>query len=122
MSDTNKFNVSHNEIEGINILSLSGFLDAHTAPILEDKISNIIKAGYNKILINFSDLDYISSAGLGVFMAFIEELRQSGGDIKMAAMKPKVYNIFDLLGFPLLFDIEKTEQDALSKFNSTKKE
>ncbi|MCX7737072.1 MAG: STAS domain-containing protein [Candidatus Kapabacteria bacterium] len=120
MSAKNKFNVSQNEIDGINILSLSGFLDAHTAPILEDKISNIIKNGNNKILINFSDLDYISSAGLGVFMAFIEELRQSGGDIKMAAMKPKVFTIFDLLGFPLLFDIEKTEQEALLKFKSSK--
>lgn len=120
MSAKNKFNVSHNEIDGINILGLSGFLDAHTAPILEEKISNIIKDGKNKILINFSDLDYISSAGLGVFMAFIEELRQSGGDIKMAAMKPKVFTIFDLLGFPLLFDIEKSEQEALSKFKSSK--
>jgi anti-sigma B factor antagonist len=119
MSEKNKFNVSHSEIDEINLLYLSGFLDAHTAPILENKISEIINFGKNKIIVNFQDLDYISSAGLGVFMAFIEELRQSGGDIKMAAMKPKVYNIFDLLGFPMLFDIEKTEQDALLKFKST---
>jgi len=120
MFEKNKFNVSHTEIDGINLLYLSGFLDAHTAPALESKISEIIKYGKNKIIVNFKDLDYISSAGLGVFMAFIEELRQSGGDIKMAAMKPKVYNIFDLLGFPMLFDIEKTEQDALLKFKTTK--
>lgn len=120
MSEKNKFNVSHNENEGISFLYLGGFLDAHTAPILENKISEIIKNGNNKILVNFKDLDYISSAGLGVFMAFIEELRHSGGDIKMADMKPKVYNIFNLLGFPLLFDIVKSEQEALSKFKSSK--
>lgn len=120
MSEKNKFNVSQSELDGINVLYLSGYLDAHTAPILENKISEIINLGQNKIIVNFQDLDYISSAGLGVFMAFIEELRQSGGDIKMADMKPKVFNIFDLLGFPILFDIEKTEQDALLKFKSSK--
>ncbi len=119
MSEKNKFSVSISEIDGIKLLYLSGFLDAHTAPLLENKISEIIRAGENKILVNFKDLDYISSAGLGVFMAFIEELRQSGGDIKMAEMKPRVFTIFDLLGFPLLFDIEKTEQDAFLKFKSS---
>lgn len=120
MSDKNKFNVKHKETNGINLLYLSGYLDAHTAPALESQISNIIQNGSNKILVNFKDLEYISSAGLGVFMAFIEEIRKSGGDIKMADMKPKVYNIFDLLGFPLLFDIEKTEKEALLKFNLLK--
>jgi anti-sigma B factor antagonist len=41
------------------------------------------------IIVNFKDLDYISSAGLGVFMVFIEEIRSGGGDIKLVEMKPK---------------------------------
>jgi len=49
-------------------------------------------------------------------MAFIEEVRDKGGDIKLADMKPKVFSVFDLLGFPLLFDVEKEEFSALMKF------
>jgi anti-sigma B factor antagonist len=61
---------------------------------------------------------YISSAGLGVFMAYIEEVRESGGDIKIAALQPKVFNVFDLLGFPMLFDIIETEEGAVAKFSA----
>jgi anti-sigma B factor antagonist len=51
-------------------------------------------------------------------MVFIEEVRASGGDIKLTAMKQKVYTVFDLLGFPMLFDITEKEEEALAKFSA----
>jgi len=71
-----------------------------------------------RILVNCKELNYISSAGLGVFMAFIEDVRAEQGDIKMSNMSAKVFNIFDLLGFPVLYDIVKDEQEALTKFGA----
>jgi anti-sigma B factor antagonist len=71
--------------------------------------------------VNFKDLVYISSAGLGVFMAFIEKIRENNGDIKLTTMNDKVYNIFDLLGFPLLYEIYKSEDEAVKKFEETGK-
>jgi anti-sigma B factor antagonist len=67
-------------------------------------------------VVNCKDLSYISSAGLGVFMAFIEDVRQNMGDIKLTNMSPKVYNVFDLLGFPLLYEIFKEENEAINRF------
>jgi anti-sigma B factor antagonist len=116
MSNQNKFHIEHKQISGINCLYLTGYLDAHTAPDLETSIDSIMKNGGNKILVNFRELDYISSAGLGVFMAFVEDIRTSGGDIKLSDMKPKVFSVFDLLGFPMLFDIESEENAAIEKF------
>jgi len=116
MSSSAKFIIQNKHVLGVECLYLHGELDAHTAPELENSIANIIKSGINRILVNFTELDYISSAGLGVFMAFIEEIRDSGGDIKLCNMKPKVFAVFDLLGFPLLFDILEDESDALLKF------
>ena len=49
-------------------------------------------------------------------MAFIEDVRKNDGDIKLTNMSPKVYNVFDLLGFPLLYEIFKDEQEAIKKF------
>ena len=69
---------------------------------------------------DFKDLAYISSAGLGVFMAFIEKIRDGKGDIKLAGMTDKVYNIFDLLGFPLLYEIFSSEEEAVNKFVENK--
>ncbi len=112
-----KFNVINIPEGSIEKLAIKGYLDAQTAPLLEDAIQNLVdKENYN-ILINFHELEYISSAGLGVFMSFIEQVREKGGDIKMAEMSDNVYNVFDLLGFPMLFDIDKSETEIIDKFN-----
>ena len=116
MIKTNKFEITQKNIDEVCILYLNGYLDAHTAPELENTIASIIEKGIFKILINFNNLDYISSAGLGVFMAFIEEIRKNEGDIKMSSMRTKVFSVFDLLGFPVLFDIEVDDDTALNKF------
>lgn len=118
MSEQMKFSIEKKNMSEIDCLYLNGYLDAHTAPELETAISDLVDAGRNKILVNFSNLDYISSAGLGVFMAFIENVRETGGDIKLVEMKPKVFSVFDLLGFPLLFDIENSQETAINKFTS----
>ncbi len=49
-------------------------------------------------------------------MTFIDEARGAGGDIKLAAIQPKVYQIFDVLGFPALFDIQPTVEEAVERF------
>ena len=116
-----EFNTSVTDKGEISTIYLKGFLDAHTAPMLENTFSGLIDKNRYSIVVNFKDLAYISSAGLGVFMAFIEKVRDNKGDIKLSAMSDKVYNIFDLLGFPLLYDIFKSEEEAINKFKENKK-
>ena len=115
MSD---FSVGFRDADGVQILYLKGELDAHTASELEAAIQKCQGEQQYQIVVNGENLLYISSAGLGVFMAYIEELREEGGDIKIAALQPKVYNVFDPLGFPMLFDIVPTEEEAIHKFNN----
>ncbi len=115
-----EFSTSIKDQGNINVVYLKGFLDAHTAPSLENTFSGLVDKGKYQIVANFKDLVYISSAGLGVFMAFIEKIRENNGDIKLTSMSDKVFNIFDLLGFPLLYDIFKTEEEAVNKFNEIK--
>ena len=110
------FSVGFRTNESIQILDLKGELDAHTASDLEAAIHKCQSGGNVQIVINGADLVYISSAGLGVFMAYIEEIRENGGDLKITNLQDKVYNVFDLLGFPMLFDILKTEEEAFLKF------
>ena len=98
------------------VLQVSGYLDAHTASDLESAIRHTIEGGSYRLVIDFSELDYISSAGLGVFMVFIESLRANGGDLKLAAMKERVFSVFDLLGFPILFEIYPSTDDAIQAF------
>jgi anti-sigma B factor antagonist len=112
------FSVGFRPNDSVQVLDLKGELDAHTASELEAAIQKCQQEGSTRIVINGEHLQYISSAGLGVFMAYIEEVREQGGDIKIAALQPKVFNVFDLLGFPMLFDILESEQEAIDKFGN----
>lgn len=118
----NNFQIQRSDDAGVRILALDGYLDAHTAPQFENAIFDEIKAGHQRIVVDCARLTYISSAGLGVFMSFIEELREAGGDIKLSALTPKVFQVFEVLGFPELFDILDTTPSAVAKFaeNSTR--
>lgn len=98
------------------LVDLTGYLDAHTASDLESVIKDAFDSGCRRFVMNFANLDYISSAGLGVFMVFIEDVKKDSGDIKMAAMKDKVFTVFDLLGFQVLFDIYATVDEAVLAF------
>jgi len=114
------FEVSRNDHESVSVLNLAGFLDAHTAPKFQEELLTLIREERTRIVVNLKSLDYISSAGLGVFMGFIEEIREKGGDIKLSNMSPKVFKVFDLLGFPALYEIFDDEAEAKSRFFETK--
>ncbi len=106
---------------GISVIDLKGYLDAHTAPELENTFDQLITQKKFKTVVNFEELNYISSAGLGVFMAFVETMRENKGDIKFTNMKEGVFNIFDLLGFPMLYEFYNDETIAINKFSEQEK-
>ena len=110
------FDISHHTYPLYDILELKGELDAHTSPRLEEALQRLLREQRNRIIVNCRDLQYIASAGLGVFMAYIEEVREKGGDIKLTNMNDQVYNVFDLLGFPSLYDIFKDVSEAVNDF------
>jgi len=115
-----KFEVFLKERDNVKILNIQGFLDAHTAPNFESELEKLIQDKNYNIVVNLDGLQYISSAGLGVFMGVIENVRQNGGDIKICCAAPKVFKVFDLLGFPSLYEFFDSEDSAIKKFNVKK--
>jgi anti-sigma B factor antagonist len=110
------FNVGRAQEGDVSVLALHGYLDAHTAPQFEKVIQEELDARRVRIVVDCSGLTYISSAGLGVFMSFIEDIREAGGDIKLCSMPPAVFQVFEILGFPELFDILGDRDAALQRF------
>ncbi|MFQ6618252.1 MAG: STAS domain-containing protein, partial [Fidelibacterota bacterium] len=100
----------------ISILNLKGFLDAHTASDFEKRLQELIDERRYRIILNFKGLNYISSAGLGVIMGFVEEVRNNGGDIKLVEMNDRIFRVFDLVGFPSLYEIYSEQSQAEEKF------
>lgn len=113
----NPFALSTEHDNGISIITLDGFVDAHTAPQFESAIQSELDAGHVRIVVDCAKLTYISSAGLGVFMSFIEEVREQNGDIKICGLAPKVRHTFEILGFPDLFEMTDALDTARSSFS-----
>lgn len=110
------FTIQRSTQNDLTILSLAGFLDAHTAPEFETAVEQEIESGHRKLIVDCQGLSYISSAGLGVFMSFLEELRENGGDIKICGPSPKVLQVFEILGFPAIFDMLPDVPAAVKRY------
>jgi len=116
-----KFEVFRKEVNEVRVLNIQGFLDAHTAQNFESELQKLINEKSYYIIVNLDGLQYISSAGLGVFMGVIEDIRSNGGDLKICCAAPKVFKVFDLLGFPSLYEFYDSEDLAVKKFTDQKK-
>jgi anti-sigma B factor antagonist len=103
--------------EGADVLVLIGEIDASSSIELDLAIAKSVGEGYSKILIDCSSLDYISSAGLGVFMSYIEEFKDRGIRMVLFAMNEKVANTFDILGLNELLRIGKDKVEAKQMVN-----
>jgi anti-sigma B factor antagonist len=64
-------------------------------------------------------LNYVSSTGIGSFTAFLKAVKPRGGDLVLLDIQPKVYEVFQLLGFSQFFNIKETLEDAVAFFSQT---
>ena len=98
--------------EGVILLTVRGFLDAHTFEELERTINDIFEEGSYKLVVDLSGLDYISSAGAGVFIGAIGTAQENDGNIILIKPSPNVKEVFDLLGLSQIFTFKDNREDA----------
>lgn len=96
------------------VLNVSGRLDASTSSSFEEKLTSIIDSGEKNILINFKELDYISSMGLRVLLQAAKKVKVNQGSISLCEMKDNILEVFDIAGFTQVFQIYKTYKDAVA--------
>lgn len=93
-----------------------GEVDASSSIHLDESISDAT-AKYKKILVNCENLEYISSAGLGVFMSYINDLEASGIRMVIYGLSEKVKHVFQILGLDQLLKITENEGEAKELMN-----
>jgi anti-sigma B factor antagonist len=87
-------------------------LDATSSKELEGKLDELIEYGYQTLILDFSQLEYISSAGLRTILTSAKKIRSKSGEIRIAGMSGMVTEIFQLSGFYDLFPIYDTVEAA----------
>jgi anti-sigma B factor antagonist len=101
---------------GINIYKLSGRLDSNTSQSFEKKIFQAIDDGSKSMIIDFKNLDYISSAGLRVILKATKALKREDGKMMLCDMQDYVKEVFEIAGFDSFLPIVSTMDDALQRF------
>jgi len=101
----------------ISVIKVGGYIDTTTSAELEHSLDQLLNDGKNRIIIDLKNVDYISSAGWGIFISEIKGIREKGGDLKLVGMIPDVYEVFELLEFHFILKAFETIDEAIVDFD-----
>ena len=102
----------------VTVVNVNGFLDAHTFDLMENTLENLLKQHKRFLVINLEYVDYISSAGAGVFIGAQSKAEELGGAIVLMNPHPSVKEIFDILGLSTIFTFVKSFDEAKKFFQT----
>jgi anti-anti-sigma factor len=106
------------EVEGCLVLYLSGYIDTYNSNYFQKRVSRAIESGFIRLIFQCGGLNYVSSTGIGSFTAFLKAVKPRGGDLVLLEIQPKVYEVFQLLGFSQFFNIKDNLDDSVNFFRS----
>ncbi len=101
----------------IAVIKVGGYIDTTTSAELEHSLDQLLKGNCYNIIIDLGNVDYISSAGWGIFISEIKGIREKGGDLKLVKMIPDVYEVFELLEFHYILKAFDTLEEAIADFH-----
>ncbi len=101
----------------IALLTVKGYIDTMTCSILLNKIIENLNEGSLHVIINMGQVNYVSSAGWGVFVGEIKGIRERGGDLKLVQMTPEVVDVFEMLEFNRILSHYDSLEEAINDFD-----
>lgn len=108
--------ISSTQFKHCDVVKVTGRVDSATAPRLAEEFGRLNDSGRYKIIMDFSQVEFISSAGLRVLISTLKNCkRYNRGELSLAALPPNIYSVFDLAGFTAIF---KIYDDVLSAVGS----
>ncbi len=103
--------------EPITVIKVGGYIDFTTSDELDRVLQEQVKKRNYRIILDLADVDYISSRGWSIFLSRIKEIRDNNGDLKLARMKPDVFEVFELLEFFWFIRSYQTIEEAVKDFD-----
>lgn len=114
--------ISHRRLNRVDVVTVAGRLTAAEAPELQERLNQLFNEGRYRILLDFANLDYISSPGLRVLIEARKRAREwkltdfDRGDVRIVNLPPRIKEVFDLTGFTSLFHIYDDLVEAVGSF------
>ena len=105
--------IVRHEQGNVTVLVMKGRLDSNTSPDFETEILGIIRSGSTHMVLDLAGVDYVSSAGLRVFLKVTKEIEGAGGKFALCAVKEYIREIFDMSGFALFIPIHADRDESV---------
>jgi len=113
--DAPNLTITSEAVDGVEIVVISGRLDATASAPVKAKFDDVIAGGAHKIGLDLSGMTYIGSAGLREFFLAGKNLARVNGAMVLFALQPPVQRIFDISGLPTSYPIVATRGEALAR-------
>jgi len=101
----------------ITLVVLRGEIGTETVNQLKDKMEAIVNEGKNRLVMDFSDVSYLNSMGLGVIAGTLKRVKKENGDLKLLNLSPAVRELLELTRLTKVFEIFDSEESALKSFS-----
>jgi len=98
------------------VLRINGRLDAVSSPTAEKQVFDYINNGHHKLLLDFTGVDYLSSAGMRMLLSTTKKLKALSGKLIVCSITPNVMDVLKMSGFDHVLELAKTEEDGLRRF------
>ncbi len=104
------------QVGQVRVVTVIGFMDMREVPKFEALLDELINTEVDRIVLDLSNLEFITSAGLGAIIGRIRKVRSREGDIKVGGCSDRVSEVLKVFGFTDVFDVSPTKEKALAKF------
>lgn len=95
-------------------VDLHGQIDSHTSQQVEEALESELNQNHYRLLVSFTDVTYISSSGLKVLVTAWRKARDHKGDVVLAGLQPRIMEVFEMIGFDMMFNIYDSPEAALA--------
>ena len=109
-------NITTTSVDSVTVVRLTGDLDTNSSELALSTLNELIDGGSTKLLVNFENVGFVSSAGLRVLLAAAKRLGGPGGNLRVCNLNETVNEVFEISGFSTILGVFPTEAEALANF------
>jgi anti-anti-sigma factor len=111
-------NIGEEKRGDVKIVNLRGRLDMDSSPTVEKQLMSLLEKGERRLVIDFSNLTYISSLGLRVLVIAAKYMQKNKGELALAALSSHILEIFKIASFTSIFPIYSTCDEAVARLQA----
>ncbi|WP_100374539.1 STAS domain-containing protein [Bacillus sp. FJAT-45037] len=101
--------ITHKSLDNKEFVSVTGEIDAYTAPKLREALTPLAQQENKRIVVEMSNVQYIDSTGLGIFVGILKLADANGGSLVLTGVTDRVYRLFAITGLDEVIEIEQSE-------------